>query len=87
MLGFALGALALYVQTVRSGPPLELWHTVELDAEFRADRLNEIEDFDDYLALEQQLFVQLDERVYAHTARGEDRAAHQVVVAPYLGAK
>jgi len=69
-----VGALSLYVRSVRSGPPLELWHTVELETEFRADRVGEIASFEDYLALEQRLFVELDERVYARTTRGEHRA-------------
>ena len=33
-LGFVLGALALYIYWVRSGPTLELWHTEQLEEEY-----------------------------------------------------
>ena len=35
VVGFVVGVLALYILWVRSGPPLELWHTEKLNAEFR----------------------------------------------------
>ena len=34
-LGFVVGAVALYIYWVRSGPSFEIWHTEELTAEFR----------------------------------------------------
>jgi len=70
VLGFVLGVLALYTYWVRSGPPLELWHTEELTAEFSAERTDEIRTFDDYRRLEEKLFAQLDEEIYAHTETG-----------------
>jgi alpha-beta hydrolase superfamily lysophospholipase len=70
VLGFVSGAFALYVIFVRSGPALELWHGAELTAEFTADRADEIRSFDDYRRLEEKLFAQLDEQVYAHTESG-----------------
>ncbi len=71
-LGFAGGALAVYVYWVRSGPPLELWHTTALTEEFTAADADKIRDFDDYRRLEDRLFAQLKENIYAHTARGPD---------------
>ncbi len=47
---------------IQTGPDLRLWHTVELDEEF--DRGLELENFDQYLELEERLFAQLDEEVY-----------------------
>jgi alpha-beta hydrolase superfamily lysophospholipase len=69
-LGFIVGGLSLYILSVRNGPPLDLWHTVDLTAEFDADRPGEVETFSDYLALEDRLFTELDEKVYANTPTG-----------------
>lgn len=71
-LGFVLGALALYTYWVRSGPSLELWHTEELSTEFSTHRGDAIRSFDDYRKLEETLFAQLDEQIYAHTETGPE---------------
>jgi len=47
-------------------PDLSVWHTADLDAEFTEH--SEVDSFSDYLALEERLFRQLDERVYQVTA-------------------
>jgi len=73
-LGFIVGGLSLYIHSVRSGPPLDLWHTVDLTSEFDADRPGEVETFSDYLALEDRLFTELDEKVYANTPTGPNLA-------------
>jgi alpha-beta hydrolase superfamily lysophospholipase len=70
LLGFVLGVFALYTYRVRSGPSLELWHTEELTAEFTAEKADEIRTFDDYRRLEEKLFGQLDEEIYAQTETG-----------------
>ncbi len=72
ILGFVVGVLALYIHTKRSGPSLEPWHTEKLTAEFTARRADEVSTFDDYLKLEDELFAQLDEKVYAQTATGPE---------------
>jgi alpha-beta hydrolase superfamily lysophospholipase len=54
------------------GPPLERWHEVNLDQEFDTDRLNDIGSFEDYLALEEKLFAQLDREVYAQIPTGPE---------------
>lgn len=41
---------------------LEIWHTTELDEEFTTS--SKVSSFEDYLALEERLFTQLDETVY-----------------------
>ncbi len=76
ILGFVLGVVALYIHKVRSGPSLEIWHTAKLTAEFTARDVDEIGSFDDYLELEEELFAQLDEKVYAHVDTGTD---HELV--------
>jgi hypothetical protein len=60
VLGFLIGGLSLYIRSVRSGPPLEAWHQVELQEEFSLDRADEIESFEDYLSLEERLFAELE---------------------------
>jgi alpha-beta hydrolase superfamily lysophospholipase len=70
--GFVLGGFALYTYMVRSGPSLELWHTEELDAEFSLDKEDEVRNFDDYRRLEEKLFTQLNEKIYARTETGAD---------------
>jgi alpha-beta hydrolase superfamily lysophospholipase len=74
VLGFLIGALSLYVHSVRSGPALEAWHKVDLHEEFRLDRADEIQSFEDYLALEERLFAELDEKIYADSATGPELA-------------
>ncbi len=70
VLGFVVGVLALYIYGVRSGPPLEPWHTEKLTAEFTVERADEIQTFDDYRRLEEKLFAQLDEEIYPRTETG-----------------
>ena len=54
--------------------PLEPWHTEDLTAEFTADRTDEIRTFEDYLRLEDEVFRQLDEEVYARVETGPEFA-------------
>ena len=72
----ARGALALLVVVILlsvqacGGPPLQVWHTEELTEEFTAERADEIRTFDDYLRLEDTLFAELEEKVYARVETG-----------------
>jgi alpha-beta hydrolase superfamily lysophospholipase len=74
VLGFVLGVVALYVQWMRSGPALQVWHTENLTTEFTAERADEVRTLDDYLRLEAALFAQLDEQVYTRTETGPAQA-------------
>ncbi len=75
VLALALAVLLLCVQACSSDPPLKPWHTEALTEEFTADMVGDVVDsFDDYLALEQRLFKQLDQRVYARTPTGPEHA-------------
>ena len=74
-----LGAAALFVLAVavladvilgREGPSLEPWHTEELTAEFTVEKTDRIRSFDDYLRLEDAVFTELEEKVYAVTGSG-----------------
>ena len=73
VLAGALGVLVLLSQG-RNGPPLKPWHNEELTAEFTAQRAGEIRTFDDYRQLEDELFAELEEKVYARSATGPEYA-------------
>jgi len=69
--GPALAVLVLCLQAC-SSPTLKPWHTEKLTEEFTADMVEDgrVRNFDDYLALEDRLYRQLDNEVYAKTASG-----------------
>jgi alpha-beta hydrolase superfamily lysophospholipase len=72
--GCVAGLIALlYIQGC-SGPPLKSWHTEKLGAEFTVEKADEVTSFDDYRRLEDEVFAQLEEKVYAHTATGSEYA-------------
>ncbi|MFZ1198837.1 MAG: alpha/beta fold hydrolase [Desulfobacterales bacterium] len=71
LFGCIAGALVLTIQAC-SNTPLKPWHTERLDAEFTVQKLAEIRTFDDYRKLEDRLFAQLQEKVYAHTGTGPE---------------
>ena len=61
--------LLLYVQSL-SFPDLQPWHSEKLSAEFTREKSAKVSSFDDYLLLEDELFGQLEQEVYAGTATG-----------------
>jgi len=62
VVGGTVVVVVLLVLHLDGRPDLKIWHTAHLDAEFTAD--SPVESFAGYLALEDRLFEQLDERVY-----------------------
>ncbi len=62
--------LAVFVFYLENRQDLKIWHEVQLDAEFTAE--SPVADFAEYVKLEEKLFQQLDERVYAQV-KPEDR--------------
>lgn len=71
----AAGAVGACVALVIAGvlilnnrPDLSIWHTVDLDEEYRAD--SAVESFADYLALEDRLFKQLDSKLVSKVPFG-----------------
>ena len=60
--GGVLVMIVVLVMQMESRPDLKVWHTVELDAEFTA---NKAKSFKEYISIERRLFDQLDQRVYA----------------------
>ncbi len=75
---FAYGAIGglvvlitLFVIYLENRPDLKVWHDADLDAEFTEKSM--IQSFPEYLALEQRLFAQLDEHIYAKIEPGDKR--------------
>jgi alpha-beta hydrolase superfamily lysophospholipase len=66
--------IVLFTMQGCSGPALKSWHTEKLSAEFTVEKADEVTSFDDYRRLEDELFAQLEEKVYAHTATGPEYA-------------
>jgi len=64
-----VGALAVlvigFIVYMNSRADLDVWHLADLDEEFTVD--SRVESFEEYLVLEDRLFRQLDELVYAKT--------------------
>lgn len=60
-----------------SGPALEPWHTERLEAEFSVSRMDDVTTFDDYLRLEDELFAELERKVYAGTGTGPSYALYR----------
>ncbi|MGD8206979.1 MAG: alpha/beta hydrolase [Thiohalocapsa sp.] len=66
--GLAIVMLTALLQAC-TGPALGPWHTERLHEEFTT-RTDEITDLDDYLALEERLFAELDDEVYGRVDTG-----------------
>ena len=62
MMGAAVVLVIVFVAYLDSRPDLSVWHTADLEEEFTADA--GVDTFSEYLALEDRLFRQLDQRVY-----------------------
>jgi alpha-beta hydrolase superfamily lysophospholipase len=70
---FALACLLLCLQGCGDDRPLQPWHTADLTEEFTVDMAEDrVHSFQDYLALEERLFRQLDEEVVANTPIGPE---------------
>ena len=60
------------------GPTFHPWHIAELTEEFTVEAAqSEVTSFNDYLALEDRLFAQLREEVYAESTSGPDQALNR----------
>ena len=70
--GVFLTLLVVFVQYMNDKPDLSVWHYAELDEEFTVN--SEVHSFNEYLALEDRLFSQLDEEVYAKIS-GDEKGA------------
>ena len=64
IIGGLVVLLIVFIMFLENRPELKVWHQVDLDAEFRAD--SPVKGFEDYLAMENQLFDQLEKRILNH---------------------
>ncbi len=69
--GALLVFVVVFVRYLEDQPDLDVWHTAELDEEFTED--SDVDSLVGYLALEERLFRQLDEQVYARIPADERR--------------
>ena len=65
-------SIAIPVLQGCSSAQLHPWHTQRLTEEFTEEKADEVKTFDDYLALEDRLYQQLDEKVYANSETGPE---------------
>jgi alpha-beta hydrolase superfamily lysophospholipase len=72
-LGCLAAAVAAYVHFLENQPDLKPWHLANLSAEFRAADAARVADLDGYRRLEDRLFAELREEVYARVG-SEDRS-------------
>jgi alpha-beta hydrolase superfamily lysophospholipase len=56
----------------RTMPALQIWHTTHLESEFTASDLTATYTLDDYLAQEQRLFDELQQKIYQHVEPNGD---------------
>jgi len=67
LIGFIAAVFIIWAFMARSLPDLELWHTIDLETEFKAADAASIRTFESYQALEKRLFEELDRKVVAQT--------------------
>ena len=67
--------VTVFVVYLNGRADLQVWHLANLDEEFTAD--SGVETFTDYLALEERLFRQLDELVYAKIKPDQHQAINR----------
>jgi esterase/lipase len=65
LIGSAIVLVGFYIYGLERRPDLKIWHMAELDAEFQAEQAGDISTLDDYRGIEELLFQQLQEQVYA----------------------
>lgn len=75
LIGCLLTAVIIFAYLLDNRPDLSVWHLVDLDEEFKTG--SEVSTFNQYLALEDRLFEQLDALVYARTPTGPGNAINR----------
>jgi alpha-beta hydrolase superfamily lysophospholipase len=65
VLGIVLGAITVLVLTTKSGPELETWHLANFNSEYSARKNKSVQTLEQYQQLEEELFRELDDEVYA----------------------
>ncbi len=75
IVGATIMVVIVAISYLQSRPDLKVWHTADLDEEFTTK--SPVRDFSAYLALEERLFHQLDERVSAKIAPKDRRTINR----------
>ncbi|MEZ5559781.1 MAG: alpha/beta fold hydrolase [Pseudomonadales bacterium] len=68
-----MALIGVYILVLHQRPELEPWHQVELEGEFGAEHAAEVQSLSDYRRLEDALFQELDQKVYATVPQSERR--------------
>ncbi|CAM3528759.1 alpha/beta hydrolase [Shewanella violacea] len=76
-LGIFAALLVAGVWFLNARPELDIWHTIELKSEFK--RTQGLETFSDYLALEDTLFEEVEQKIYDQT-----QAPHPSILNRYV---
>ena len=74
LLGLLLVGVVLYARFLLRGPELAAWHTADLRSEFTSSQAEEVRTLDDYRALEERLFAELQREVRDHLEPRERHA-------------
>lgn len=75
LLGIFIALMAGGIILLNLQPDLSVWHTAELNNEFTT--ASAVKNFKEYLTLEERLFAQLDEKVYAQIRPEEEHAINR----------
>jgi hypothetical protein len=75
LLGSFISALIVYIIFLERQTDLSIWHHADLDEEFTVS--SNVSSFDQYLALENRLFKQLDELVYAEVPSANENVINR----------
>jgi alpha-beta hydrolase superfamily lysophospholipase len=75
LLGSVISALIVYIIFLERQTDLSIWHHADLDEEFTVS--SNVSSFDQYLALENRLFKQLDELVYAEVPSANENVINR----------
>lgn len=71
--GAVFGILILYVYMMQSRPDLYPWHSISMEEEFTARDSSAVKSFSAYLALEDRLFEELQQRIYKNWTDKRER--------------
>lgn len=74
--GTVLGAIILYIYLMQSRPDLYPWHTISLQEEYTNKKSPKVKSFSEYLAQEEKLFDELQEKIYSNWM---DKRDHQLI--------
>lgn len=80
-IGIALALLATGIYLLNARPELSLWHTVELENEFHYN--TKLANFNEYLALEERLFAEVERKVVQKIPTNEFSPVNRYVKIAY----